>query len=74
VRALQPGSVVEDATGKVWFVRHMDRRHFPNEIWLCPFSDEYAVVLRPEGVKDYNLEEVRLPLRVMGVSGMESQG
>jgi hypothetical protein len=36
---LPTGTVVQDAGGRVWFVKQVSS----TEVWLCPFSDEYSV-------------------------------
>jgi hypothetical protein len=54
----------------VWFVRRSLRQ--PDEIWLCPFSDEYAAIV-PAG-EGPGPEGVQLPLRVLGVSDLKEQG
>lgn len=41
--ALPENSLVQDANGQVWLVkRRQSTVDETIEIWLCPFSDEYA--------------------------------
>lgn len=72
VRHLPPGSVVQAADGRVFFVQLHD--HWPGEVWLCPFSDEYATTLRSTETGSHHLEYVHLPLHVLGVSPLKDQG
>lgn len=43
---LPEGTLVQDPDGQVWRVVQKPRY---NEVWLCPFSDEYAETIRPGG-------------------------
>jgi len=60
-------SVVQDADGKVWCIKDVE-----DEIWLCPFSDEYAFFVKPNG-EVYALGDTpTLPLRPLNTSCRDS--
>jgi hypothetical protein len=63
VLAMPEGTVVRDSAGLVWLIkRHRD------ETWLCPFSDEYAFMIKPDGTA-YALSEVpSLPIVDTGLT------
>lgn len=73
VRFLPSGAVAQAADGRVFFVQRHER-HYPGEIWLCPFSDEYGATLRSTEAESHDLKRVQLPLTLMGVSPLKEQG
>jgi hypothetical protein len=53
---LPAGTVVQDADGNVWCVKKHQA-----ETWLCPFSDEYAFIVR-DGSTHAHGDEPALPI------------
>lgn len=58
-------SVVQDADGRVWCAQWNMRC---NEMWLSPFSDEYAFMIRRDG-GNYALGDTpTLPIENLGIT------
>lgn len=66
LHALEPGTVVQDAAGEVWYVKKYER-----ETWLCPFSDEYSFTIKADGSTSLpwrqHLPEAPLPITDLGI-------
>ena len=56
--ALPEGTLVEDATGRVWEVNKVR-----GETWLCPFSDEYSFEIQADGTTYALGDTPALPIR-----------